>query len=125
MAMQNNTKQSLAQRWNDYQPTKSILLWACAVTAILTMIVGFNWGGWVTGGTSQTMAATAGNVARGALASDICVEKFKAGRMRPHAWSSSRRSPTATRSGSSSRPAAGRPCLDRPHPTGSAPKPAP
>ena len=43
------------------------------------MIVGFNWGGSVTGGTSQTMAATAGNVARGALASDICVEKFKAG----------------------------------------------
>ena len=65
MAMQNTTKQSFAQRWNDYQPTKSILLWACAVTAILTMIVGFNWGGWVTGGTSQTMAATAGNVARG------------------------------------------------------------
>ena len=79
MAMRNTTKQSFALRWNDYQPTKSILLWACAVTAILTMIVGFNWGGWVTGGTSQTMAATAGNVARGALASDICVEKFKAG----------------------------------------------
>ncbi len=79
MTMQNTTKQSFAQRWNDYQPTKSILLWACAVTAIATMIIGFNWGGWVTGGTSQTMAATAGNVARGALASDICVEKFKAG----------------------------------------------
>ena len=43
------------------------------------MIVGFNWGGWVTGGTSQTMAAAAGNEARSALASDICVEKFKAG----------------------------------------------
>ena len=32
MAMQN--KQSVTQRWNDYQPTKSILLWACVVTAI-------------------------------------------------------------------------------------------
>ena len=42
------------------------------------MIIGFSWGGWVTGGTSQTMAATAGNVARGELASVICVEKFKA-----------------------------------------------
>ena len=30
MAVQNNSKQSLAQRWNDYQPTKSTLLWACA-----------------------------------------------------------------------------------------------
>jgi len=77
MAMQN--KQSVTQRWNDYQPTKSILLWACVVTAILTVIVGFNWGGWVTGGTSQTMATDAGNAARSSLASDICVEKFKTG----------------------------------------------
>ena len=77
MAMQN--KQSVTQRWNDYQPTKSILLWACVVTAILTVIVGFNWGGWVTGGTSQTMATDAGNAARSSLASDVCVEKFKAG----------------------------------------------
>ena len=59
MAVQNNTKQSLAQRWEDYQPSKSTLGWACAVTAVATMIIGFSWGGWVTGGTSQTMAATA------------------------------------------------------------------
>jgi hypothetical protein len=77
MAMQNN-KQSLTQRWESYQPTKSTLFMACAATAVATMIVGFNWGGWVTGGTSRTMAATAGDVARGELASVICVEKFKA-----------------------------------------------
>ena len=78
MAMQNNTKQSLAQRWEDYQPSKSMLGWACAATAVATMIIGFSWGGWVTGGTSRTMAATAGDVARGELASVICVERFKA-----------------------------------------------
>ena len=33
----------------------------------------------MTGGTSQTMATDAGNAARSSLASDICVEKFKAG----------------------------------------------
>jgi hypothetical protein len=78
MAMQSNTKQSLSKRWETYQPSKTLLVWACVATAIVTMIVGFSWGGWVTGGTSRTAAATAGNVARGELASAICVERFKA-----------------------------------------------
>jgi len=78
MAVQNNTKRSIAQRWEDYQPSKSMIGWACAATAVATMIVGFGWGGWVTGGTSRTLAMTAGDVARGELASVICVEKFKA-----------------------------------------------
>ena len=78
MAMQNTTKQSFARRFEDYQPTKSMLAWACVATAVATMIVGFSWGGWVTGGTSQTMATTAGDAARAELASVICVERFKA-----------------------------------------------
>ncbi|GLS29376.1 hypothetical protein SAMN04488498_13829 [Mesorhizobium albiziae] len=78
MAVQNNTKPSLAQRWENYQPTKGTLFMACAATAVATMIVGFNWGGWVTGGTSRQLATTAGDVARGELASIICVEKFRA-----------------------------------------------
>ncbi|WP_442578075.1 hypothetical protein ACSBOB_21290 [Mesorhizobium sp. ASY16-5R] len=72
------SKPSLAQRWENYQPSKSTLVWACAATAVVTMIVGFSWGGWVTGGTSRTLAATAGDVARGELASVVCVERFKA-----------------------------------------------
>ncbi|RST81036.1 hypothetical protein EJC49_24310, partial [Aquibium carbonis] len=43
-----------------------------------TMVVGFVWGGWVTGGTARTAATTAGDVARGELASAICVERFNA-----------------------------------------------
>ncbi|MEO9612829.1 MAG: hypothetical protein ABJG86_13185 [Nitratireductor sp.] len=78
MAMQNDAKKSIARRWNDYQPSKSTLVWACAGAAVATMIVGFSWGGWVTGGTSRDLAATAGSVARGELASDICVERFNA-----------------------------------------------
>ena len=78
MAMQNSSNLSLARRWENYQPTKSILVWACVATAVLTIIVGFSWGGWVTGGTSRTAAATAGDVARGDLASVICVERFNA-----------------------------------------------
>lgn len=78
MTMQNATKQSFARRWEDYRPSKSALAWTCAGTAIATMIIGFSWGGWVTGGTSRTLATTAGDVARAELASTICVDRFNA-----------------------------------------------
>jgi hypothetical protein len=78
MAMQATTKRSLSRRWEDYQPSKTLLFWGCIATAIATMVVGFGWGGWVTGGTSRTMATTAADVARGDLASAICVERFMA-----------------------------------------------
>ncbi|RWK60895.1 hypothetical protein [Mesorhizobium sp.] len=78
MAMQTNAKQSLAQRWESYQPSKSALVWACAATAVATMIVGFSWGGWVTGGTSLAQAKAAGDSARSELASVICIDKFNA-----------------------------------------------
>lgn len=78
MAMQGTSKQSFSRRWESYQPSKSILVWACVLTAVVTMIVGFGWGGWVTGGTSRTAATTAGTTARAELASAICVERFNA-----------------------------------------------
>ena len=79
MAMQSTTKRSLLQRWDDYQPSKATLLWACVAAVIATMVFGFSWGGWVTGGSSRTAAAAAGDVARGELASAICVDRFNAG----------------------------------------------
>jgi hypothetical protein len=77
MAMQ-KTKPSFSQRWEDYRPSKTLLFWACVAAIIATIVIGFGWGGWVTGGTSQAMAATAGDNARGQLASVICVDRFKA-----------------------------------------------
>jgi hypothetical protein len=78
MSMQGVTKRSFSRRWDDYQPFKTIMFWACAAAVVATIFVGFSWGGWVTGGTSRAAAATAGDVARGDLASAICVERFKA-----------------------------------------------
>ena len=78
MTMQVATKRSLLRRWDEYQPSKTMLFWACAATAVATMIIGFGWGGWVTGGGSRTMAAAAAQEAHGELASAICVEKFMA-----------------------------------------------
>ena len=78
MAIQSNSKTSIVQRWGNYQPSKSIIVWACAATAIATMIIGFSWGGWVTGGTSQAQAKVAGDVARSELVSVICIDRFNA-----------------------------------------------
>jgi len=44
-----------SERWNNTRPTKTIVFWSMVGVIILTMIVGFNWGGWVTGGTAKTM----------------------------------------------------------------------
>jgi hypothetical protein len=78
MAMQSTTNPSLFRRWEDYQPSKTIMVWACIAAAVAAIVVGFSWGGWVTGGTSRAMAATAAETARGDLASAICVERFNA-----------------------------------------------
>jgi len=78
MTTQTNIKPSPMRRWEEYRPTKSALFMACAATAVATMIVGFNWGGWVTGGTSLSEAKAAGDIARGELASVICIDRFNA-----------------------------------------------
>ncbi len=76
--MRQNEKRSIGQRWDELQPSKTVLGWACVATVAATLVVGFGWGGWVTGGTARTMAADAGNEARGELASVICAESFMA-----------------------------------------------
>jgi hypothetical protein len=78
MAVQNPTQRSFSRRWDDYRPTKTMMFWACAASIVATMVVGFAWGGWVTGGTARVTAAAAGDVARGELASAICVQRFNA-----------------------------------------------
>lgn len=78
MAIQNSGRTSLKQRWDDYRPTKATLGWACAGTAVATMVIGFAWGGWVTGATSRELASSAATMARSQLATDICVERFQA-----------------------------------------------
>jgi hypothetical protein len=44
------------------------------------MVVGFTWGGWVTGGSARTMAEKASDTARADLAATICVTKFMNGK---------------------------------------------
>jgi hypothetical protein len=48
-----------SERWDKIRPTKTIVFWIAAAVIVLTIIVGFNWGGWVTGGNAQKMSSEA------------------------------------------------------------------
>jgi alpha/beta superfamily hydrolase len=69
---------SLGQRWSEARPSKTVVFWACVASVVATMIVGFSWGGWVTGGTAQSRAEAAARDAVAARLAPICVLQFKA-----------------------------------------------
>ena len=52
-------KVSLGRRWDEARATKRVVFGFAMAAVVLTLIVGFNWGGWVTGGTAQAMAKEA------------------------------------------------------------------
>jgi hypothetical protein len=54
------------------------LLQGAVLGAITTLIIGFYWGGWVTGGTAREMAQKRGNAAIATELAPICVDKFRA-----------------------------------------------
>lgn len=68
---------SYRQRWEAYRPSKALLLSACAAGAVAATVVGFNWGGWTTGGTAAAMAEEAATGARQELAAAVCVDRFR------------------------------------------------
>ena len=70
-------KQSIGRRWSDARPTKTVVFWACLGTMVVTMIVGFTWGGWVTGGTALRMAEASGEDAVAKRLAPMCVVRFK------------------------------------------------
>src|SRR3954462_9776009 len=74
-----NEAQSYGQRWAAYRPTKGLLFWAAAAGAVATIVVGFAWGGWVTGGRAKRMAEAAAATARDTLVAAVCVDRFQAG----------------------------------------------
>jgi len=64
--------------WSDYKPSKTIWLWSCVGAAVLTMIVGFTAGGWVTQSTAAKQAEASTSAAVAQLAAGICVHRFMA-----------------------------------------------
>lgn len=70
-------QESLGQRWNGVQLSKTAILWICVAVIAGTMLVGFTWGGWVTGATAQKTATTQANGAVVQRLSNICVAQFQ------------------------------------------------
>ena len=66
-------KRSVGQRWSEARPTKTVAFWCCVASVVATMIVGFSWGGWVTGGTARATAETMAHDAVITRLAPICV----------------------------------------------------
>jgi hypothetical protein len=54
------------------------LLQGAAAGAVVTMIVGFNWGGWTLGSTADKMAKERSDLAVVAVLAPVCADKFRA-----------------------------------------------
>jgi hypothetical protein len=69
----------LGKRWEEYRPSKGVWFWSCTACIVATVVLGFTWGGWVTGGTATTMATDAAAAARTQLAAAVCISRFQSG----------------------------------------------
>ena len=58
--------------------SRTRLLQGIALGVIATLVVGFSWGGWVTGGTAKSMAATAETNGKMSVLVPLCVTQFMA-----------------------------------------------
>ena len=56
----------------------SPFLWGATVGAIALAIAGFTWGGWVSGGTAERLAAARADTATLTALTPICVTQFNA-----------------------------------------------
>lgn len=68
---------SWGERWSASQITKTVAFWSCLAAIVIVLIIGFNWGGWVTGGTAQTMATATAKTAVISRLAPICVAQFQ------------------------------------------------
>jgi hypothetical protein len=64
---------SFGDKWQAARPTKTALFWSCVASAVVTMIIGFTWGGWVRGATAQSMAESKAEDAVATRLAHICV----------------------------------------------------
>jgi hypothetical protein len=56
--------------------SRTRLLQGIAIGAVASMVIGFSWGGWVTGSTANGLAAERADTAVIAVLAPICMEKF-------------------------------------------------
>jgi hypothetical protein len=74
--MEQKKKVSLRKWWREARPTKTAVFWSWVASIVLTMIIGFAWGGWVTGRTARTLAEDMAEDAVVERLAPICVYQF-------------------------------------------------
>jgi hypothetical protein len=74
--MEQKKKFSLRKWWRDARPTKTAVFWSWVACVVITMIIGFAWGGWVTGRTSRQLAEDVADDAVTERLALICVAQF-------------------------------------------------
>jgi hypothetical protein len=74
----NTDGSTIRERWDRTKPTKTITFWLVIGAVILTLILGFAKGGWVTPSNAQRMAETAAQGAVVERLAPICVTQFNA-----------------------------------------------
>jgi hypothetical protein len=67
---------SFREKLRETRPSKKAVFGLLVAAAVLTMIVGFNWGGWVTGGAAQQRVDTGARDAVVLRLAPICVAQF-------------------------------------------------
>ena len=70
--------------------SRTRLLQGIAIGAVASIVIGFSWGGWMTGSTANRLAAERADTAVVAALTPVCVEKFlqnsDAQRIRAEGW---------------------------------------
>jgi hypothetical protein len=74
--MEQKKKFSLKKWWKEARPTKTAVFWSWVACVVITMIIGFAWGGWVTGRTSRKLAEDVADDAVTERLALICVAQF-------------------------------------------------
>ena len=74
--MEQKKKVSFRKWWKEARPTKTAVFWSWIASIALTMIIGFAWGGWVTGRTARKIAETVAADAVAQRLAPICVVQF-------------------------------------------------
>ena len=74
--MEQKKKVSFKKWWKEARPTKTAVFWSWIASIALTMIIGFAWGGWVTGTAARKMAETVAEDAVTERLAKICVAQF-------------------------------------------------
>lgn len=69
---------SFGRRFETFRGSKTMIFWSCAGCIVATLVLGFTWGGWMTGATARKAVVQAGYDARADMAAAICVNRFAA-----------------------------------------------